>query len=250
MLYFAFISVGRNRQPGVTLSREGESEQGRFQEVAEEFRTVVAGRSNVIDAIVPPLAFLVLNALVGFRVASWGSLTVAAALGGLRLVRGQPVGYALAGLGATALAILAAMLSNRAEGYFLPNLINGALTTLLCLLSVVVGRPLVGLTSHLARGWPLNWYWHPRVRPAYSEVTLAWAAFFALRLALQWFLLQEGETALLGVLSVVMGWPATIVLLVVSYLYGTWRLQHLGGPSVEEFEEDADPPWEGQQRGF
>ena len=222
----------------------------KFQEVVEEFRTVVAGRSNIIDAVVPPLAFLLLNAFLGFALASWGSLAIAGALGGFRLVRGQPLGYALGGLGATALAILAALLSNQAEGYFLPNLINGGLTTLICLISVIAGRPLVALTSHLARGWPLGWYWHPKVRPAYSEVTLAWAVFFALRLAVQWFLFREGRTAVLGVLSVVMGWPATIVLLVVSYLYGSWRLKHLGGPSVEEFEEDVELPWKGQQRGF
>jgi hypothetical protein len=30
-----------------------------------------------------------------------------------------------------------------------------------------------------------------------------------------------------------MGWPATIVLLVVSYLYGTWRLRNLSGPSTK-----------------
>jgi hypothetical protein len=115
---------------------------------------------------------------------------------------------------------------------------------------VIVKRPLVALTSHLARGWPLKWYWHPRVRPAYGEVTLVWAVFFALRLAVQWFLFQEAEAAIFGLLSVLMGWPATIVLLVVSYLYGTWRLRNLGGPSVEEFEKGSEPPWEGQQRGF
>jgi hypothetical protein len=81
-------------------------------------------------------------------------------------------------------------------------------------------------------------------------VTLAWAIFFALRLTIQWLLFREAETAVLGLLSIVMGWPATIVLLVVSYLYGTWRLQNLRGPSVEEFEKGEEPPWEGQQRGF
>ena len=226
------------------------AQEDRFQEVVEEFRTVVAGRSNIIDAILPPVAFLLLNALVGFGPASWGSLAVAAALSGIRVIRGETLGYALGGLAATALAILAALLSNEAEGYFLPNLINGGLTSLICLISVMVGRPLVALTSHLARGWPLKWYWHPKVRPAYSEVTLAWAIFFALRLALQWFLFRRAEAAALGLLSVAMGWPATILLLVVSYLYGTWRLQDLEGPSVDEFEEDAEPPWEGQQRGF
>jgi hypothetical protein len=38
--------------------------------------------------------------------------------------------------------------------------------------------------------------------------------------------------------------------LIASYLYGTWRLGTLGGPSVEEFKPGAEPPWEGQQRGF
>ena len=226
------------------------AQRDKLQEVAEEFRTVVAGRSNAIDAVLPPMAFLILNALLGFTVATWGSLAAASALGVLRLTRGQPVGYALGGLAATGFAILAALLSNRAEGYFLPNLITGGLTALICLISVIAGRPLVALTSHLARGWPLAWYWQPQVRPAYSEVTLAWAVFFALRLALQWLLFREAEAAVLGAFSVILGWPATVVLLVLSYLYGTWRLGNLGGPSVEEFEKDAEPPWQGQQRGF
>jgi len=39
-------------------------------------------------------------------------------------------------------------------------------------------------------------------------------------------------------------------LLVVSYLYGIWRLGNLEGPSVEEFKLGQEPPWEGQKRGF
>jgi len=218
--------------------------------VIEEFRAVVAGRSRVIDAILPPTIFLVLNAVLGFTAASWGAMGVAVALGLVRLVRGEPWGYAAGGLAATALALLSALGSDRAEGYFLPNLVNGGLTALICLISVLIGRPLVALSSHLARGWPLAWYWHPKVRPAYSEVTSAWGVFFSLRLAIQWALFQRAGAASLGVVTVVLGWPATIVLLVASYLYGTWRLQTLNGPSVEEFEEDTPPPWQGQQRGF
>lgn len=226
------------------------TEGDRFREVADEFRTVVAGRSNIVDALLPPLVFLLLNATLGFVVASWGSLGVALILGIVRLLRGQAWGYAVGGLGATALAILSVLISEQAQGYFLPNLINGGITTVICLVSVLVGRPLVALTSHLARGWPLGWYWHPRVRPAYSEVTLAWAAFFGARLAVQWLLFQRTDTAVAGLINIVLGWPATILLLVVSYLYGTWRLQQSGGPGVEEYEENASPPWEGQQRGF
>lgn len=224
--------------------------ENKLSELNEELRTVVLERTNIIDTILPPVAFLILSAFLGLQIATWGSLGIALALALFRLIAGRPVGYAIGGLGATAFAILAAQLSNQAGGFFLPNLITDGLTILACLVSAIVKRPLVALTSHLVRQWPLEWYWHQKVRPAYTEVTLAWAVFFALRLLIKWLLFRAEQATVLGVLSVLMGWPATILLLILSYLYGTWRLQNLGGPSVEEFTEGAAPPWEGQQRGF
>ncbi|MBN1859682.1 hypothetical protein JW848_10850 [Candidatus Bipolaricaulota bacterium] len=47
-----------------------------------------------------------------------------------------------------------------------------------------------------------------------------------------------------------LGWPAIILLLAATYLYGLWRLRTLGGPSVEEFKAGAPEPWSGQQKGF
>jgi hypothetical protein len=223
---------------------------GKVRELIEEFRTVFTGRSNLVDSIVPPVIFLIVNALLDFKVAMWSSLAIALLITVFRLSRRQPLRYALGGIGGVALAILVAQLLGRAEGYFLPGMITGGLTVIGCLLSVVAGRPLVAWTSYIARRWPLDWYWHPKVRPAYSEVTLAWAVFFALRLGLQWSLFQEQAAGLLGIIQVVTGWPATIALLVISYLYGTWRLRHLKGPSVEEFKAGAEPPWTGQRRGF
>jgi len=76
------------------------------------------------------------------------------------------------------------------------------------------------------------------------------AVFFALRLLLQLSLFQEQAAQQLALIHVITGWPATVALLVVSYLYGAWRLQHLKGPSVEEFRAGDEPPWTGQQRGF
>ena len=222
----------------------------KVRELAEEFRLVFTGRSNLMDSIVPPVIFLIGNVLSDFKVAMWGSLAVALLITVLRLSRRQPLRYALGGIGGVLLAIVVAQLLGRAEGYFLPGIVTGGLTVIGCLVSVIAGRPLVAWTSYIARRWPLDWYWHPKVRPAYNEVTLAWAVFFALRLGLQWSLFQEQAAGLLGVIQVVTGWPATIALLVISYLYGTWRLRHLRGPSVEEFKAGAEPPWTGQRRGF
>jgi hypothetical protein len=222
----------------------------KLRELVEEFRLVFTGRSNLADSIIPPVIFLIINALLGFEFAMWGSLAVALLITVFRLSRRQPLRYALGGIGGVILAILVARLLGRAEGYFLPGMVTGGLTVIGCLVSVIVGRPLVAWTSYIARRWPLDWYWHPKVRPAYNEVTLAWAVFFAIRLGLQWSLFQEQAAGLLGVIQVVTGWPATIALLVVSYLYGTWRLRNLKGPSVEEFRAGAEPPWSGQRRGF
>jgi hypothetical protein len=224
--------------------------KAKLRELVEEFRAVFAGRSNLADSVIPPIIFLVVNPLLGFDYAVWGSLLISLLVSLLRLSRGQSLKYALGGLGGVILAILAAKLLNRAEGYFLPGVITGILTAVICGVSVVIGRPLVAWTSHIVRRWPLDWYWHPKVRPAYSEVTLVWMLFFVIRLLPQLFLIGKAQSEILGIIQVATGWPATIALLATSYIYGTWRLGKMGGPSVEEFRSGVEPPWRGQRRGF
>ena len=222
----------------------------KFQELTEEFRTVFSGRSSLLDSVVPPIIFLAINTLAGFEYAMGGSLVIALLIAAIRLHRRQSLAYALGGVGGVLLAILIAKLLGRAEGYFLPGIITSGSTVVIAAVSVILGRPLVAWTSYLARRWPLNWYWHPKVRPAYSEVTLTWTLFFGLRLLFQLSLFQGQAADRLAIANFLTGWPATVVLLVVSYLYGTWRLQNLRGPSVEEFRAGAEPPWTGQRRGF
>lgn len=220
------------------------------REVMEEFRTVVLGRGGVLDVMLPPLAFLLTNALAGSLAAMLAALLTAGGLVILRLVRHQSVVYALFGLGASLLALILAQVLQRAEVFFLPDLITNLALAAASLVSVVLRRPLVAWTSHLVRRWPREWYWHPRVRPAYTEVTLAWAGYFLAQALLQLSVFQLREASYLAALGLFTGWPATVVLLVLTYLYGTWRLARLAGPSVDEFRTQASPPWTGQQRGF
>lgn len=222
---------------------------GKLRELLEEFRLVL-GSGSLLDAILPPVIFLLINGLLGFQAAMWTSLGLAALIAGLRLRRKQSLLYALAGIGSVGLAILIVWLLGRAEGYFLPSLVSGGMTFALALVSLLIRRPFVAWTSFIARRWPLDWYWHPKVRPAYSEVTIAWTAFFAARLLWQLSLFQAQAADQLALVNALLGWPALIILLVFSYLYGTWRLGNLKGPSVEEFKNQTPPPWQGQKRGF
>jgi hypothetical protein len=222
----------------------------KFHEIVQEFRSVVLGRSNVVDSLLPPLLFVVLSALLGLEAAQWGALALALLFTSVRLVRRQSLQYALGGLFGSVLAVSIARLLGRAEGYFLPGIISGMGTILLAVVSLLVRRPMVAWTSYIARRWPQDWYWHPRVRPAYDEVTLMWIGYYLSRSALQWAAFRGGSPGWLAVIRLITGWPGTIVLLALSYLYGTWRLQQLKGPSIAEFEQGAKPPWSGQTRGF
>ncbi|HSO13088.1 MAG TPA: DUF3159 domain-containing protein [Anaerolineales bacterium] len=219
------------------------------RELLEELRSVTNG-VGLMDTILPPVLFLLLNGLAGFQAAMYGALGTGLLIAILRLRRKQSLVYALSGMGSVAVAIVLALLLGRSEGYFLPGIVNGGITIALALVSLIIGKPMVAWTSYLARRWPLAWYWHPQVRPAYSEVTFAWTIFFAARLMLQFSLFESQNVNSLAMTNFITGWPATILLLIFSYLYGTWRLTKLSGPSVEEFRNNAPAPWQGQRRGF
>lgn len=225
-------------------------QQSKWHELLEEIRTVFTGRNSFFDAILPPIIFLLINGLVGFQAAMWSALILSAGIAILRIVRKQSLTYALAGVGSVAVAIGLARYLGKSDGFFLPGLISGSMTLLLTILSLVIRRPMVAWTSYIARRWPLDWYWHPQVRPAYSEVTFAWVIFFAARLLLQFALFENQDVNSLALTNFVAGWPATILLLIFSYLYGTWRLAQLSGPSVEEYRNNVPPPWQSQRRGF
>jgi hypothetical protein len=223
--------------------------QTKSRELLEEFRSVT-GKVSLLDTILPPVLFLSLNGLAGFQTAMYGALGTALVIAILRLCRKQSLVYALAGMGSVALAVALAFLLGRSEGYFLPGIVNGGLTIAIAVVSLIIRKPMVAWTSFLARRWTLEWYWHAQVRPAYTEVTLAWTLFFILRLWWQVTLFQGQNVSQLALVNALTGWPATIILLIVSYLYGTWRLATLRGPSVDEFKNDAPAPWQGQRRGF
>ncbi|MBK8615592.1 MAG: DUF3159 domain-containing protein [Anaerolineales bacterium] len=232
------------------VNAETQAQPNKWRELLEELRTVFAGRNSFLDAILPPIIFLVINGLISFQAAMWSALTVSIVIAIARIIRKQSLLYALAGVGSVAVAIGIAWFLGKSEGFFLPGLVSGSMTLLLAVVSLMIRRPMVAWTSYLARRWPLDWYWHPLVRPAYSEVTFAWTVFFAARLFLQFSLFENQNVNSLAITNFITGWPATILLLILSYLYGTWRLAQLRGPSVDEYREDTPAPWKSQRRGF
>ncbi len=220
------------------------------REIKEEFDQVLKGRGHFLEATLPLLVFLILSGFWRADVASGAAVLLALFFVTGDLRKGKSPIYSLGGFAAFLAGLAAFQFSGRAGDVLLSSLLSNVLLLVLCALSMLVKRPLVAWTSYLARHYPLSWYWHPRIRPAYSEVTLLWGVFFGARFLLQIMFLNSGRDAALFAFSILSGWPAIVVLLVASYLYGTWRLRNLKGPSADEYRRGDPPPWKGQQRGF
>lgn len=206
--------------------------------------------SKVLDAVLPPGLYALMFQLEGLELAWTSALIAAAAIAAFRLVRRENLGFVFGGAAAVLLTVLLVAWTGKGEDFFLPGLVSGAFTIGACVFSALLNRPLVALSSALLRRWPLAWYWHPQVLPAYRETTIAWAFAYALRLSVEFWLYLDGAVAALGVMRIIFGWPFLIALLLATYVYGRRRLMQLGGPSVDEFRQQAPPPWQGQQRGF
>ena len=218
------------------------------QEIWEELKSVLSGKT--FDALLPPIIYAVVNAIFGLVPAVIAADGVAVLLGILRILRKQAWQYALGGLVAVGLAAGLALITRNAANFFIPAIISSSLLLLLVLGSLLISKPLAAWASHLTRGWPLDWFWRSDVKPAYREVTWLWLVFIAGRLFIQVWLFRQGQTGQLAWANTLLGWPVTILVLVVSYIYGIWRLRKLGGPGVEEYKAGKEPPWKGQTRGF
>ena len=221
-----------------------------LKEIRDELADLVSGRLAVADGVIPPLVFVGANAVWDLIPAAFTGVGSAIAITLWRLSRGKRLRFAVAGLAGTLLAVALALRTGSADDYFVPGIIIGAVTTVGMVLSIVARRPFVAWASWVARGWPLEWYWHPQVRPAYTRVTWLWLVFFGARTLIQAALYRAGSTEMLGLARVLLGWPALLVLLVATYVLGRRWLVVLGGPSVSEFEEGSPGPWLGQPKGF
>jgi hypothetical protein len=218
------------------------------KELLEELTSVMSGKT--LDAIFPPLLFVLLNNLLSLNVAIIGALGVATILGIYRISKKQKIFYAITGWLGVAMAGGFAFLANNATNFFLPGIISNVVFITAIFISIVIGRPIAALASHLTRGWSLQWFWRDDIKPAYREVTWMWLMLILIRTLLQIYLYIQESVVELAWVNFLLGIPFTIFILLLSYIYGLWRLKQLKGPGIEEYMAQKQPPYKGQTRGF
>jgi len=219
-----------------------------YREILEELNSVLKGKT--LDALLPPLLFVLIQSRTSLVNAILFAIMVSLVMGGVRLLRRQSATYALGGLVTVLIASGFALFADNASNYYLPGILSTTFLLILMLISLLLDRPLAAFVSHLTRGWTLAWFWRSDIKPAYREVTWFWASMFALNAGLQWFFYLQGDLIQLAWITTLLGLPFTIFILIVTYVYGLWRLSRLGGPGIEEFNQHKEPPFKGQTRGF
>ena len=220
----------------------------RLKDLLSEIKLIFTGKT--LDAIIPPLIFVIINGYLGLSIAIIVSLVIALIFFIYRVVSKQSFSYALFGLVGILLAGGFAFVANNATNFFLPDIITNGFILVLSIGSLIINKPIAAYLSHLTRGWTLTWFWRKDILPAYREVTYLWTAFFLVRTIIQVVLFIGNDVNALLWTSTIMGLPATFLILTISYVYGIWRLKQLGGPGIDEFDAKKQPPYRGQNRGF
>ncbi len=190
----------------------------------------LGGRRGLVDGAVAPIVFVAVNAVLGLtshapRALTWAivaSTTTALSMLLVRSRRGESLGGGLRGLAGLAVAIAFAAWTGQARDFFLPGIYVDAAYAVTFAGSALVGRPLVGYVyASLFRLGP-TWRSHARLRRTLTAATHGWAAVFGVRTVVQVLLYRADQPELLAIAKLLLGWPLTVMALVVTLAAARW----------------------------
>ena len=171
--------------------------------------SALGGWSGVIDSGLPFLVFTIAYLVTdrNLETTLYASVGTAAVLALLRLVRRQSLQQILSGLIGIGIAAFLAQRTGNADNFFLPGIITNAAYASACLVSIALHRPLLGYVIEAMRGRDMSWVKDPAAHRLFSTITWLWALIFGVRVAIMFPLYLLGQTAALGTLKVLLGYP-------------------------------------------
>ncbi len=208
------MSSEENVAKRLGLSKNGDS----YQLDGKSLLSGIGGGLGIAEAVLPATTFSIVFAITKEAlpsVASAASLSLLFLL--VRLIRRQGIQQALIGAVAIGLAAFLALRDGgQAADYFILGILTNAAYGSVLLISVLIGRPLLGYVAQLLFG--LNNWRKSREYKRLRMITLIWVGFFALRLMVQVPLYLANMVELLAASRVVMGAPAYAGLLALTWI--------------------------------
>jgi hypothetical protein len=179
----------------------------------------IGGPLGIAEAVLPATLFslsyaLTQDALTAVVLAAGSSVIFIL----VRLIQRKALTQAIVGALAIALAaFLALREGGQAADYFVPGFITNASYGTVMLLSVLIGRPIMGYIAQLLFGIK-DWRQDKRTYRRLRLVTLIWVGFFASRLGVQLPLYFSGLVEALALSRAIMGAPAYAGLLALTWV--------------------------------
>ena len=201
------------------------------------FADAIGGVRGLVESVAPGLVFVVVY-LLSYQLvpALVAALAVALVLVLVRLAQRTPVTQALSGVVGVGIGVVWAWRTGQPSDYFVYGLWTNAVYLVACLVSILVGWPLVGVVVGLLSGKGTSWRKDPamaRDRQRFSWATWLWVAMFAARLAVQVPAYLAKDIAWLGTARLAMGVPLWALT-----LWLTWLLVH---DSAKRAEQPGQP---------
>lgn len=191
------------------------------QEIADDtalLSAALGGWRGMIDSGAPSLAFLLSYLLsdhdlgLSIRLA----LATGALLGLERLVRRKSLQQVLSGGVGLAISAYITSRSGQAENFFLPGILWNLGYFVVCLVSIVIKKPLLGFMIAGLKGQDMSWTKDESAYRSYSTVTLLWTGIFGLRVLIMYPLYLAGAVAALGTIKLVLSWPLYLLGIYIS----------------------------------
>jgi hypothetical protein len=203
---------------------------------SERIRQTLFSSQGIVDTLVGPLIFLILYKTSGLDAALIGAGAAALVVVAIRRLRGQQLTSAWYGVFGVLAGAALAKATGSGNGYFLPKVVSNAVYGGAFLVSVVIGKPLIGVAWAFFHRQPLAWGYRDEVRRVFSALTLMWAGGYFLRAIVYGVLIASGRdrTGSLATVSLVLGLPLTGALLAATLLVIRRSLGPHGKPPEPE----------------
>jgi len=194
----------------------------------------IGGWRGVFDSGAPSLVYVLVY--VPSRHLVWAvtaAVTTAVLIALWRIKSKQSTLQIAGGLAGVGISAVITLTSHSARNFSILGLTLNVVYGSAFLISVLIGRPLLGYLIGAATGDLTGWLHDKKLRRVYAAATWIWVLLFAVRLAVRVPLYLANQVGWLGVTGIIMGWPL--------YLLAAWFTYLLLAPVLREKRESAKP---------
>ena len=201
-------------------AKQDSNDEGIVHEIKDDSELLaktLGGWAGIVDSGLPFLVFTIAYLATDRNLQVTLYAALAAILAVLRLARKQSLQQVLAGLFGIAIAAFLARRTGNADNFFLPGILTNAAYTAACLVSILAKRPLLGYVLEAMRGNDMSWVKDTKKHKLFSTITWLWTLMFGIRVAIMLPLYFLGQTAALGTLKILLGYPLFALAIFLTY---------------------------------